>query len=65
MNVFENIEKKVVKIKVDNTVHENCHFKQFMHGGKTMMFFSMGTRLNVTIPTKQFIEQMEAPETTV
>lgn len=62
-NAFENILTKVVSLKVGNSVYENCTFKKFMHNGKTMMFWSKDKRINVSIPTIEFIEQAEAAET--
>ena len=62
MSVFNGLTEKKVTIRIGNTAHENCHFKFFLHGGKTMVFYSTTTKAQVALPTHHFIEQMENPE---
>lgn len=58
--VFDNINNEKINIRVGNRTHENCLFKFFLHGGKTMVFYSTTSKVQVSLPTKDFIEQKEA-----
>lgn len=61
MSVFATLTTEKIDIRVGNRTHENCHFKFFLHGGKTMVFYSTTSKMQVSLPTKDFIEQKENP----